>query len=118
MRANSRNRLRWGVATAFAALALGALPLSFDDDAITGKAALADGGGNGKLLAAYPKPLSVKATSEQHDLSGDSDKQLATGSDQAFDEGYRIGDDSDIASVEGSANDTEDASIGLLDETF
>jgi heme A synthase len=56
MRANSRSSIRWGVATAVVALALGAL-------AITGKAALADGGGNGRLMAANHRTLPDDAMS-------------------------------------------------------
>jgi hypothetical protein len=108
MRANSRSSIRWGVATAVVALALGAL-------AITGKAALADGGGNGRLMAANQRTLSDDAVSEEkvQPASDLVDDAKATGPD----DGNRIGDDSDVASVDGSVNDG-DADGEFFDETF
>jgi hypothetical protein len=111
MRPNSRSSIRWGVATAVVALALSAL-------AITGKAALADGGGNGRLMAANQRTLSDDAVSEEKvqpapDLVDDAE---ATGLGDP-DDGNRIGDDSDVASVDGSVNDG-DADGDFFDETF
>ena|SRR5262245_52749466 len=123
MRANSRSSIRWGVATAVVALALGALPLTFGDDgdAITGTAALAEGGGNGRLVAANP-PLpaadgAVAEGEQEQPVSGLADD---AGQDLgSADDGDRIGDDSDIASVDISAKDADaDAGGGPFGEAF
>jgi hypothetical protein len=98
--------------------------VSLDDNVVTGKAALADGGGNDRMLAAYPKALPADAVSDDErqepvpDFAGDTERKLATGTNRHVADDYRIRDDSDIASVEGSANDTEDAASELFDETF
>ena len=115
MKANSRNSIRWNVATAVVALALGALPLTFDGDAIAGKTALADAGGNGRLVAVKSEtPSDDNATSAEEkklpasDRADDTDEGPAAGADPDLgngDDGDGIRDDSDIASVDGSAND-------------
>ncbi len=115
MRANSRSSIRWGVATAVVALALGAL-------AITGEAALADGGGNGRLMAANQRALPDDAMREEkvQPASDFVDAAMATETGEGLgdpDDGNRIGDDSDVASVDGSANDGE-AADEYFDETF
>jgi hypothetical protein len=117
MRANSRNSIRWSIATAAVALALGALPATFDGDAIAGKAALADGGGNGRLVAVnptpppdaareqgQPQPAPPFADAARHSRADETDQRLGNS-----DDGDGIGDDSDIASVDGSANDSDAA---------
>jgi hypothetical protein len=119
MRANSRNSILWSIATAVVALALGALPATFDadGDAIAGKAALADGGGNGRLVAVnpmpppdaapeqgQPQPAPPFADDARHSRADETDQRLGNG-----DDGDGIGDDSDIASVDGSANDSDAA---------
>ncbi len=118
MRANSRSSIRWGVATAVVALALGAL-------AITDKAALADGGGNGRLMAVSQGVPPDDAMSEEtvRPVSDFLDDAKATATSQGFgdpDDGNRIADDSDVASVDGSANDGDaaDADGEFFDETF
>jgi len=147
MKANSRNSIRWGVATAVVALALGALPLSFDDDgdAIAGKAALAGAGGNGRLVAVKSEtPSDDNAASGEEkmppasDRADDADEGPATETNRDLgngDDGDRIRDDSDIASVDGSVNDgnttdqaaapvataadgTADTNGDFFDETF
>ena len=117
MRANSRNSIRWSVATAVVALAIGALPLTFNDDgdAITGNAALAGEGGNGRLVAANSQALldadAVIDEEKEQSASGladDANENQATGTGQGLgngDDGDRVGDDSDVASVDASAND-------------
>lgn len=111
MKPNSRNSIRWGVATAVVALALGALPLSFDDDgdAIAGKAARAGAGGNGRLVAVKSETLSDEEKKRPaSDRADDADEGPATETNQNLgngDDGDRIRDDSDIASVDGSVND-------------
>jgi hypothetical protein len=105
MMANSRSSIRWGIATAVVALAFGGL-------AITGKAVLADGGGNGRLMAVNQKALPGDAMGEEEEkvqaASDLVDDAKATETSQGLgdpDDGIRIGDDSDVASVDGSAND-------------
>ena len=116
MRANSRSSIRWRVATAVVALALCALP----------KAALADGGGNGRLVAVRLAEPTADGTmadqgkgqpiSEMDDDAGANSKiTIDLRSSGDFDS---IGDDSDIASVEGSANDTVDPGGELLGGSF
>ena len=119
MRANSRNRIRWSVATAVVALAIGALPLTFNDDgdAITSNAALAGEGGNGRLVAANSEALldadAVIGEEEEKeqsasDVADDANENQATGTGRGLgngDDGDRVGDDSDVASVDASAND-------------
>jgi hypothetical protein len=115
MKANSRNSIRWGVASAVAALALGVLPLTFDGAAIAGKAALADAGGNGRLVAVRSEsPNDAAATNGEEqkppasDPADDADEALPIGTNPDLgnaDDGDRIRDDSDTASVDGSAND-------------
>jgi hypothetical protein len=116
MRANSRSSIRWGVATAIVALALGAVPLTVDNDAkaITGKAALADGGGNGRLVAARsPAPAAENALTDavkSQPISSRADEAVKIEINQdldSADDGDWIGDDSDVASVDGSANDDD-----------
>jgi hypothetical protein len=114
MRANSRNSIRWSITTAVVALALCALPATFDAEggAIAGKAALADGGGNGRLVAVNPMP-SPDAAREQGrpqptpPFADDAHDSRPDATDERAGDG--IGDDSDIASVDGSANDGEAA---------
>jgi hypothetical protein len=125
MMANSRNSIRWGVATAVVALALGAIPVTFDADgaASIGKAALADAGGNGRLVAANPKPLpGSDAMGDQEKMqpasaiADDADDLKTTGADQPLvtgDDGDRIEDDSDVASVDRSANDRDAEADGV-----
>ena len=102
MRAKPRSSIRWRVATAIVALTLCALP----------KAALADGGGNGKLVAVKTaEPGGGSAVSDQEDQRVDD---AGDGAPIEIDptlggDGDRIPDDSDIASVEGSANDDSEA---------
>jgi hypothetical protein len=115
MKANSRNSIRWGVATTVAALALGVLPVTFDGDAIAGKPALADAGGNGRLVAVKSEPLNDAAATNGEekkppasDRVDDADEALPTATSPDLgnaDDGDRIRDDSDTASVDGSAND-------------
>jgi hypothetical protein len=115
MKANSRNSIRWGAATAVVALALGVLPLTFDGDAIAGKTALADAGGNGRLVAVKSESLNddTATNSEEKkppvsDHADDADEGTAIGANPdlgSADDGDRIRDDSDTASVDGSAND-------------
>ena len=117
MQANSRNSIRWSVATAVAALALCVLPFTFDGDAIAGKAALADAGGNGRLGAVKSEPLNdaTAANGEENkppasDRVDDADEALPTATNPDLgnaDDGDRIRDDSDTASVDGSANDDD-----------
>lgn len=107
MRANSRSSIRWRVATAIVALALCTLP----------RAALPDGGGNGKLVAArVAEPAADGAASDQEDQRVDHAGTMPTiEMDQKLSgDGDRIGDDSDIASVEGSANDDSETAAGEL----
>ena len=117
MKANSRNSIRWSLATTVVALALWTLPLTFGDDgdAIAGKAALADAGGNGRLVAVKSEmPSDDNAASVEEktppasDRADDTDEGPAAGADPDLgngDDGDGIRDDSDIASVDGSAND-------------
>src|SRR5882672_8764305 len=117
MKANSRNSIRWSLATTVVALALWTLPLTFGDggDAIAGKAALADAGGNGRLVAVKSEmPSDGNAASAEEkklpasDRADDTDAGPAAGADPDLgngDDGDGIRDDSDIASVDGSAND-------------
>jgi hypothetical protein len=93
--------MRWRVATAVVALALCALP----------KAALADGGGIGrlvtvKLVAAVPAETTAGPANGQP-ISYRVDSADADPAVEVTDDGDRIGDDSDVASVEGSANDDD-----------
>jgi len=114
MRANSRSSSRWRVAIAVVALGLCAVP----------KAALGDGGGNGRLVAAMlSEPIADSAdkgqpVSEIVDAAGanpkiEIDQKLGDAED-----GDGIGDDSDVASVEGSVNDTVDTGGERPGETF
>ena len=110
MRANSRSSSRWRVAIAVVALGLCALP----------KAALGDGGGNGRLVAVrLSEPIADGAMTDPY--NGQPISQIVDGAaanpkievDQKLgdaDDGNGIGDDSDVASVEGSVNDTADTS--------
>jgi hypothetical protein len=101
MRSKSRSSIRWRVATAVVALTLCILP----------KAALPDGGGNGRLVAArLPQPAAVMTG--QQDEQPIADLDAAAGATPKIridrelrDADYGIGDDSDVASVEGSVND-------------
>ncbi|HUL09348.1 MAG TPA: hypothetical protein VLV76_23655 [Candidatus Acidoferrum sp.] len=101
MRRHSRSSKRWRIATAVVALTLCALP----------KAPLADGGGNGRLVAAKladPSPLGATAgqgIGQPISYVADGDAEQPLRLDRSIDDGDRIGDDSDVASVEGSAND-------------
>jgi hypothetical protein len=102
MRSKSRSSFRWRVATAVVALTLCTLP----------KAALPDGGGNGRLIAVR---LPAAAMTGQQDEQPIGDLVDAAGTppkigidQQPGDADYGIGDDSDVASVEGSANDNPD----------
>ena len=101
MRRHSRSSKRWRVATAVVALALCALP----------KTALADGGGNGRLVAvklADPSPAGAtagRAIGQPVSYVADGDTEQPVRLEHSIDDGDRIGDDSDVASVEGSAND-------------
>jgi hypothetical protein len=114
MRANSRNSFRWRVATAVLALVFAALPL----------AALADGGGNGRLVAFYAKaPNDAAAGGEEtvRPLSGLVDDAKASAASQNpghADDGTWIADDSDVASVDGSVNDDDTADADGFDTTF
>jgi len=114
MLANSRNSIRSGIATTVVALALGAIPVTFDTGgaAIIGKVALADGGGNGRLVAANPKPLAgsdaIGGQEKMPPASDLVDDIEATGADQPLvngNDGDRVEDDSDVASVDRSAGD-------------
>lgn len=110
MRANSRSSIRRGVTTAVVALALGALPLT----------ALADGDGNGRLVAATaPKPAADNAlTDDVKSSRADETVKIEINQDlDRADDGRWIGDDSDVASVDGSAND-DDAVGEYLDGSF
>lgn len=107
MRANSRSSSRWRVATAVVALGLCILP----------KAALGDGGGNGRLVAVrLSEPVADGATTDQDKGQPISEMVDDAGAnpkieDQKLgdaDDGDGIGDDSDVASVQGSVNDTVD----------
>jgi len=99
MRANSRSSIRWRVATAIVALALCTLS----------KAALGDGGGNGKLLAArVPEPAAGSVVTGQENTRVGAAPTVEVDQKRNGD-GDRIADDSDVASVEGSANDDSEA---------
>ena len=108
MRAKSRSSIRWGVATAVVALAL--LPVTF-------KSALPGADSNGRLIAAHPNTLpddeevqqAPGFAAEVHDIQADRTNGDA-------DDDSLIRDDSDIASVDGSANDAVAADAG--DELF
>ena len=98
MRANSRSSIRWRV-RAVATLALCILP----------SAALGDGGGNGNQVAAkVSAPVAVDAATDERKGLILIDQDLGSAGD-----GIWIGDDSDVASVEGSANDDP---AGAVDE--
>src|SRR5215813_8063084 len=99
-RSRSRSSIRWRVATAIVALTLCSLP----------KAALPDGGGNGRLIAVrLPEAAGDNATTPEQPIPDFVEAAGATPkvrTDQALGAASSgIGDDSDIASVEGSAND-------------
>jgi hypothetical protein len=110
MRANSRSSIRWRVATAVVALTLCVLP----------KAALADGGGNGRLVAVrLAEPAGDSAMTEQEKKQPTADVNAAAGVDPKIRIDQQlgrthdgIGDDSDVASVEGSANDDDTVDAG------
>jgi hypothetical protein len=117
MRANSRSSSRWRVAIAVVALGLCALP----------KAALGDGGGNGRLVAARLSEPNADGAATDRDKGQPVSEMADTGAnpkieiDQKLsdaDDGDGIGDDSDVASVEGSVNDTVDTGGERLGETF
>jgi hypothetical protein len=114
MKANSRNSIRWSVATTVAALALGVLPFTFDGEAIVDKAALADAGGNGRLVAVKSERLDDVTEEKKAVATGrvdDADEPLPIANNPDLgnaDDGDRIRDDSDTASVDGSANDGEE----------
>jgi hypothetical protein len=115
MRRHSRSSKRWRVATAVVALTLCALP----------KAALADGGGNGRLVAfkpADPAPAEIttgRAIGQPISYVVDSTgTEPALGIERSIDDSHQIGDDSDVASVEGSANDDGSANSALSAGAF
>jgi hypothetical protein len=95
MRANSRSSIRWGVATAVAvAVVLGTAP------------ALAGSDGNGRLVAAHPTALPDDEWQQQApDFAIDIRETQTTGTGRNANDGDLIRDDSDVASVDGSAND-------------
>jgi len=101
MRAKPRSSIRWRVATAVVALALCTLP----------RAAFPDGGGNGRLIAVrLPEPAAAMTGQQDEqpikdlvDTAGPTPKIRIDR--EPGDADYGIGDDSDVASVEGSAND-------------
>ena len=101
MRSNSRSSIRWRVATAVVALTLCTLP----------KAALPDGGGNGRLIAVrLPEPAAAMTGQQDEQPIADLVDAAGTAPKIRIDQerggaDYGIGDDSDIASVEGSVND-------------
>ena len=100
MRSRSRSSIQWRVATAVVALTLCTLP----------KAALPDGGGNGRLIAITLPPAAAMTGQQDEqpiaDLvdAADATPKIRIDRDPG-DADYGIGDDSDVASVEGSAND-------------
>ncbi len=95
MRAKSRSSIRWGVATAVAvAFVLGAIP------------ALAGSDGNGRLVAAHPTALPDDESQQQApSFAIDVHETQASGANDDADDGNLISDDSDVASVDSSAND-------------
>ena len=95
MRANSRSRIRWGVATAVAAaLVLGAAP------------ALGGSDGNGRLVVAHPTALPADEWQQQAPgVAIDVRETQTNGTNGNSDDGNLVRDDSDVASVDGSAND-------------
>ena len=95
MRANSRSRIRWSVTTAVAAaLVLGAAP------------ALGGSDGNGRLVAAHPTALPDDEWQQQAPgVTIDVRKTQTNGTSGNTDDGNLVRDDSDVASVDGSAND-------------
>ena len=95
MRANSRSSIRWSVATAVAvAVVLGTAP------------ALAGSDGNGRLVAAQPTALPDDESQQRApDFAIDVRATHTTGTGRNADDGDLIRDDSDVASVDGSAND-------------
>jgi hypothetical protein len=104
MRANSRSSIRWGVATAAIALAL--LPVTF-------KSALAGADSNGRLVAAHPNTLTDDKQAQQAPgFAADIRDTPASGTNGDADDGSLIRDDSDVASVDGSANDDVAADAG------
>lgn len=104
MRANSRSSIRWGVAIVAIALAL--LPVTF-------KSALAGADDNGRLVAAHPNTLPDDVQEQQAPgFAADVHDTQASGTDGDADGGNLIKDDSDVASVDGSAND--DAAVDPL----
>jgi hypothetical protein len=106
MRANSRSSIRWSVATAVAvAVVLGATP------------ALAGSDGNGRLVAAHPTALPDDEWQQQAPgFAIDVRDTQASGTDGDADDRSLIRDDSDVASVDGSAND--DVAADAVDELF
>jgi|SRR5215468_83136 len=104
-RRNSRSSIRWRVATTVVALALCGLPWS----------ALADGGGNGRLVAVrLAEPADNVGITDRNkgqpisDARTTMNQKIVRRLGEVDDHGP-IGDDSDVASVEGSANDALDA---------
>lgn len=95
MRANSRSSIRWGVATAVAvAVVLGATT------------ALAGSDGNGRQVAAHPTALPDEEWQKQTPgLANDVHETQTNGTNGNADDGNLIRDDSDVASVDGSASD-------------
>jgi len=95
MRASSRSRIRWSVTTAVAAaLVLGAAP------------ALGGSDGNGRLVAAHPTARPDDEWQQQAPgVTSDVRKTQTTGTTGNTDDGNLVRDDSDVASVDGSAND-------------
>jgi hypothetical protein len=98
MTSNSRNSVRWGLATAATVLALGSVPLTF-------QVAAAGAEGNGRLIAAHATTLPEENQEQPAaDIADDVSGPQASAASSA-DDGDLIRDDSDVASVDGSAND-------------
>ena len=106
MTSNSRNSIRWGIASASIALALGTLP-------ITLQRAAAGADGNGRLVAAHPTTLPDEQQEQQAPgFADDVHETQASGTNRDADDADLIRDDSDVASVDGSANDDAAADAG------
>ena len=100
MRAKSRSSIRWGVATAVAVtLILGASP------------GLAGSNDNGRLVAAHPAALPDDEGQQAPGAAIDVRETQASRAIGTADDGSPIGDDADVASVDGSANDAAAAPV-------